>query len=68
MLNLTKELQNIKQQYELKNDEDFKNKQKIEVLNKEKEDITTQFENKLKDLNKSLDEKNEINKNETQKL
>lgn len=51
MLNLTKELQNIKQQYELKNDEDFKNKQKIEVLNKEKEDITTQFENKLKDLN-----------------
>jgi hypothetical protein len=68
MLNLTKELQNIKQQYELKNDEDFKNKQKIEVLNKEKEDITTQFENKLKDLNKSLDEKTEINKNETQKL
>ena len=51
MLNLTKELQNIKQLYELKNDEDFKNKQKIEVLNKEKEDIITQFENKLKDLN-----------------
>ncbi len=60
MLNLTKELQNIKQQYELINDKDFQSKQKIEILHKEKEDITIIFENKLKDLNKLLDSKNGI--------